>query len=99
LLDKTIGAILTDANNNWIAPDMAHSDTSWHTSPSDSWYYLSGHSANSPELIFALTSSRSIAEGEELRMHYGEALDANSAEDNSGTSYADIYVQTSCGGA
>lgn len=79
-----IGVIITDNQNNILYPSMEYHIWS-------GFFSVPGYNANSPYLIFG-AKNHTVEEGEELRLHYAETL-FGYAENNNGTSCADIYAK------
>ena len=80
-----LAAILTDQNNNILAPDAS-------IVQGNGRYNLPGYSSSSSELVFEKSGKpHVIFANNELRLWYGEDLRGHTEEDNDGETCADVY--------
>ena len=80
-----LAAILTDQNNNILAPDAS-------IVQGNGRYNLPGYSSSSPELVFEKSGKpHVIFANNELRLWYGEDLRGHTEGDNAGKTCADVY--------
>ena len=56
------------------------------------WAELPGYNSLSPEIILPRFSSYSVSSGQELRLWYGEDLEALTESDNAGLVCSNVYV-------
>ena len=83
--NPNLGAILTDENNNILAPDASKV-------ASTGWYNLPGYSSSSEQLLFEKSGKpHAIFANDELRLWYGEDLRGRTEGDNAGNTCADVY--------
>ena len=88
--NPNLGAILTDQNNNILAPDAS-------TVQSSGWYNLPGYSSSSSVLVFTKSGKpHAIFANNELRLWYGEDLRGSTEGDNTGKTCADVYCLLDC---
>ncbi|XP_057316573.1 uncharacterized protein LOC130657602 [Hydractinia symbiolongicarpus] len=82
---ENVAVVVTDDQDNVLYPSMKY-----HVN--HGFFNVSGYNANSPYLIYNATS-HTVHKGQEMRLHYGEALLSSYSSNNSGESCADIYAK------
>lgn len=83
-----VNVVITDAANHIILPasQFIVNSSKWSRAP----YY---NAPFAPELVMPVFSHpRSVSNGQEFRVWYGEDLTSITAQDNGGRSCADVYA-------